>query len=127
MGDYSNTAWILASLGLIVFVWYKRWRLGWDNFSRNPTTVQNAWLDWLTWVVPVLVFVMAIRNALVWLGMPPEWEALLWVMFLAYAIVRTIDYGRIAWQLRGVIATKEEMLEAVSVTEILGAVKKEQG
>lgn len=127
MGDYSNATWILGALALIAFVWHKRWRLGWDNFQRNPTTVQEAWLDWLAWTVPVLVMVLMIREALVRLGMPVEWEALLWVMFAAYAIVRAIDHGKIAWSLRGVIATKEEMLEKVSVTEILEAVRKEQG
>lgn len=127
MGDYNNAAWIFGALALIAFVWHKRWRLGWDNFERDPTTVQDAAIDWLAWVLPVLVMTLVIRNALVWLGVPAEWEAALWVMFAAYAIVRTIDYGRIAYALRGTIATKEEMLEEVSVAEILDAVRKEQG
>lgn len=124
MGDYSNAAWILAGVALVLFVWQKRWRLGWDYFKRNPTTVQDAALDWLAWVVPVLVMAMVIRNALIWLGMPAEWEMALWVMFAAYAIVRGIDYGKIAWSLRGVIATQKEMLEEVSATEILRAAQQ---
>lgn len=127
MGDYSSAAWILAAMALIAFVWQKRWRLGWDYFERNPTTVQDAALDWLAWVAPMLVIVMTIRNALVWLGMPAEWEAALWVMFVAYAIVRTIDYGKIAFDLRGTIATKEEMLEEVSVKDILSSVQQGKG
>ena len=127
MGDYSNAAWILAAIGLVIFAWRTHWRGGWSSFYRNPTTMQEAALDWLAWVLPVLVMVFMLRNALIWLGMPAAWEGALWVMFLAYAIARGIDYGKIAWSLRGVIATKEEMLEEVSVTEILSAAKRENG
>lgn len=129
MGDYGYVVWILVAMTIMLFAWFKRWGTGWDSFARNPTTVQEAVVDWLIWVVPVLIFAMAIRNALVWLGMPAEWEAALWVMFIAYAGVRGIDYGKIAWSLRGVIATQEEMTEGVSVEEILRAAQqgKEQG
>ena len=129
MGDYGYVVWILASIVLMVWVWHKRWRLGWNNSARNPTTVQEAVVDWLVWVLPVLFVALTVRNALIWLGMPSEWEMTLWVMLAAYAIVRLIDYGRIIAGLTGVIATKEEMTEGVSVEEILRAAQqgKEQG
>ena len=124
MGDYGYGIWTLAAIALIGWSWHKRWRLGWSNFHSNPTTMQDAAIDWLAWVLPVLVLALVVRNALIWLGMPAEWEMALWVMFVAYAIVRGIDYGKIAWSLRGVIATQEEMLEEVSATEILRAAQQ---
>lgn len=127
MGDYSYAVWILVSIALMAWAWYKRWRLGWDNFERNPTTVQDAVVDWLVWVVPVLIVTLTIRNALIWLGMPSEWEMALWVMFAAYAIVRLIDYYRVIRGLVGVIATQDEMREGVSVEEILRAAQQGKG
>ena len=127
MGDYGHGIWILISVAVIFLAVRKRWGLGWDYFERNPTTVQDAALDWLVWIVPVLFFVLVVDNALVWLGMAAEWRMVLWVAFIAYGIVRSIDYGKIIAGLRGTIATEEEMREGVSVEEILRAAQQGKG
>lgn len=127
MGDYGYGIWVLASVAVIFLAVRKRWGLGWDYFERNPTTVGEAALDWLVWIVPVLFFVVVVNNALVWLGMATEWQMVLWVAFIAYAIARSIDYYKIVRDLRGTIATEEEMREGVSVEEILRAAQQGKG